>query len=247
MKGIARSFFVIILLGGFGLSSFAQIKDVSFTVGANVPMYKDIESDVVFNLNYSQFYRSGFGFRAGAQWSPSVANVDTYFGVPLAVAFRTSARNNAARLYHGAIGAADAIAYNGVYGSTGSDITREAAGGFLMNLFRDMEFFAGITPGYVFGSSSQVSRASWGDSWQYWEDSWTEKKQDFSMTLDAGLSLNYSIWRFDIKLIPAFHYNLTGNYLYHTSSGQEGVGVKSTNTQPLRWFFTFNGGLAFRF
>lgn len=199
------------------------------------------------NLNYGQFYRSGFGFRAGVQWSPSVANVDNAFGIPIAFAFRTKARSNIERLYNGARGASVVLDSYSRYGSDDDYMARDVAGGFLLNLFRDMEFFAGVTPGYVFGNSSSVSRASWGDSWQYWEDSWTEKKQSFSLTLDAGLCLNYSIWRFDIKLIPAFHFNPIGNYAYHVSSGQKDIGTQSSGIQPLRWFFTFSGGLSFRF
>ena len=110
-----------------------------------------------------------------------------------------------------------------------------------------MEFFAGITPGYVTGPSESPSKASWGSSWQYWEYSWVEKKHDFSFTLDAGMSLNYSIWRFDIKLTPAVHYNLTKNYIYHVSSGENEKVITKDNPIPIRWFFTINGGLAFRF
>ena len=88
---------------------------------------------------------------------------------------------------------------------------------------------------------------SWGGSGQYWEDTWVEKKNAFSLTLDAGITLNYSIWRFDLKLTPAFHYNLTNNYLYHVDSGENGPEVLKSTTTPLRWFFTLNGGLSFRF
>ena len=116
-----------------------------------------------------------------------------------------------------------------------------------MNLFSDMEFFAGLTPGYIAGVSSIVSRASWGNAWQYWEETWTEKKYAFSCTIDAGMCLNYSIWRFDIMLMPAFHYNLTGNYIYHRTSGQTDASTTSAQSTPLRWFFSLSGGLAFCF
>ena len=117
----------------------------------------------------------------------------------------------------------------------------------MSHLFSNMEFFVGVTPGYIQGSSSQEHEAAWGASWQYWEKSWTEKKSAFSFMLDAGMTLNYSIWRFDIKLAPAFHYGLTGNYLYHVSTGQKDAGITTTDTIPIRWFFTFGGGVAFRF
>lgn len=85
--------------------------------------------------------------------------------------------------------------------------------GFLMNLFSDMEFFVGLTPGYVAGASGGLSYSTWGDSWQYKEEAWTERKNAFSLSIDAGMCLNYSIWV----------------------------------NKPLRWAFTFCGGIAYRF
>ena len=103
-----------------------------------------------------------------------------------------------------------------------------------------MEFFAGVTPGYVAGASGSTKSVSWDSRYQ--EDIRVEKDSSFSLTLDAGLSLNYSIWRFDLKLTPAF----TDNYIYHVTASENVVKTKET-TSPLRWFFTLNGGLAFRF
>lgn len=67
----------------------------------------------------------------------------------------------------------DAIDNESAYAEAG-DIARNMAGGFLMSLFSDMEFFAGLTPGYVAGSSSIPSKSAWGDSWQYRAETWTE-------------------------------------------------------------------------
>ena len=128
-----------------------------------------------------------------------------------------------------------------------NDGSHERAKEYCLNLFRDMEFSAGVTPGYVFGKPAPASRATWGDSWQYWEDSWTEKQRDFSLSLDAGVCLNYSLWRFDLKVMPAIHYYLFDNYVYRTASGEVGVGGTDFQEQPLRWFLTVSAGLAFRF
>lgn len=50
------------------------------------------------------------------------------------------------------------------------------------------------------------------------------------------------------KLMPAFHYNITNNYRYHIQEGIRGSDeVIRTTVKPTKWFFTFNGGLAFRF
>lgn len=226
-------------------TGYAQVRDISFTAGVNVPMYKGIESDATFSVNYDCFEKNGLGFRAGVQWTPSIANVDNSFGLPLAFVWRTASRNTKERLISGAVGAAEALEYG--WGQDDYSTARNISGGFLMNLFSNMEFFAGLTPGYITGVSSNVSRASWGNSWQYWEETWTEKKNAFSCTLDAGMCLNYSIWRFDIRLMPAFHYNVTGNYIYHRTSRRTDAPTTSAQSTPLRWFFSLNGGLAFCF
>ena len=219
----------------------AQRRDIAFTAGVNIPMYGGVESDVVVGWNYGQFFLNGVGFRAGMQWSPSVADVDHAFGVPLSVVWRTPSRTTPDRFTSGMTGA---VSYGSLYAhpSVGNVLAS-----FLMNLFRDMEFFAGITPGYVAGSSSFPSESSWGWSKEYWRKSWTEKTRAVSLALDAGLCFNYSIWRFDIRLMPSFHYNLTGNYVYHSVSGQSDTETAPERKTPLRWFFTLNGGLAYRF
>ena len=243
---MTRHCLIIITAMLIGLSAAAQVKDISLSAGVNVPIYKDFESDAVINVSYGQFFRNGLGFRAGLQWIPSVVNVSNAFGTPVAFAYRTKTRTSWDRIYAGFEGSADVISQGAVYDNE-CDATGNVVSAFFMNLFSDMEFFVGITPGYIQGSSSQEHEAAWGDSWQYWEKSWTEKKSAFSFMLDAGMTLNYSIWRFDIKLTPAFHYGLTGNYLYHVTTGEKNIGVTTTDTIPVRWFFTFTGGLAFRF
>ena len=241
-----QHFIIIITAMLIGLSAAAQVKDISLSAGVNVPIYKDLESDAVINVSYGQFFRNGLGFRAGLQWNPSVVNVSNAFGTPVAFAYRTKTRTSRERICAGVEGSADVISQGAVYdnecGTTGNVVSA-----FFMNLFSNMEFFVGFTPGYIQGSSSQEHEAVWGASWQYWEKSWTEKKSAFSFMLDAGMTLNYSIWRFDIKLTPAFHYGLTGNYLYHVSTGEKDAGITTTDTIPIRWFYTFTGGLAFRF
>ena len=71
-------------------TGYAQVLDISFTAGVNVPMYKGIGSDATFSINYGYFERNGLGFRAGVQWTPSIANVDNSFGLPLAFVWRTA-------------------------------------------------------------------------------------------------------------------------------------------------------------
>lgn len=225
-------------------SALAQMRDVGFQIRVNVPMSRKfgVGSDITFGVGYGQFFHNGLGFRTGIQYSASVAGIDDAFGIPLAFAYRTHSRSAGERLRAGAAGAGDVLS-NGTY-SGGSDTARGFLGGFLLNLFSDMEFFAGVTPGYVAGASGSTKSVSWDSRYQ--EDIRVEKGPSFSLTLDAGLSLNYRIRRFDLKLIPAFHFSPTDNYIYHVTASENGVKTKET-TSPLRWFFTLNGGIAFRF
>ena len=217
-------------------SALAQMRDVSLQVGVNVPMTRKFGtgSDITFGVGYGQFFYNGLGFRTGIQYSASIAGIDDAFGIPLAFAYRTHTRSAGERLRAGAAGAGDVLS-NGTY-SGGSGTARGFLGGFLLNLFSDMEFFA--------GASGSPKRISWDSRYQ--EDIRVEKDSSFSLTLDAGMSLNYSIWRFDLKLTPAIHFNPTDNYIYHVTASENGVKTKES-TSPLRWFFTLNGGIAFRF
>lgn len=81
---------LIILLLSLTSSAFAQVRDTGVLAGVNVPMHKGVESDAVVAVNYGQFNRNGLGFRIGAQWSPSVADIDNYLGIPVALAYRRS-------------------------------------------------------------------------------------------------------------------------------------------------------------
>lgn len=228
--------------------AIGQSRDIGLQVGVNVPVSQTVRigNDIMFGVSYGQFYYNGLGFRTGVQYSASTANINDVLGIPVAFAYRTRPKSAEERFQTGAVGARDALIYRRPYSGGGS----EAAGflgGFLLNLFSDMEFFVGVTPGYIAGSSEAPSNDTWNTSRPHWQDTWVEKKHDFSLTLDAGMSLNYSIWRFDLKLTPAFHYHLTDNYVYHLSSGENGPEIQQDRTTPIRWIFTLNGGIAFRF
>ncbi|MBR5107678.1 MAG: hypothetical protein IK098_06540 [Bacteroidales bacterium] len=212
-------------------SAFAQSRDIGLQVGVNVPVSQTvgIGSDMMLGVSYGQFYYNGFGFRAGFQYAASTADINDVIGVPVAFAYRTRAKSTGERFETGAVGARDAMIYR--YPRGHGDVA-DLLGGFLLNLFSDVEFFAGLTPGYILGASEKPFNTTW-----------VEKKYGFSLSVDAGVGFNYSIWRFDLKLTPAFHYNLTDNYIHHLVAGTTSV----DRSTPIRWFFTLNGGLAFRF
>ena len=215
--------------------------EIFASVGVNVPMYKGVESDMVVGLHYGHYHSNGIGYRVGFNYSPSVADVSNYFGIPLAFTYRMGSRSFSSKVRSATIGA-----FNSAAGS-GDEGLKYGFTAFLMNMFDRIEFSAGLTPGYVSGGSSSPSVSRYGYGLSHWERRWTEKLYGFALSIDAGVNINFRIWRFDLRLMPAFHYNITNNYRYHTEKGDDSVGLLSSKDRPLRWFFTFSGGLAFRF
>ena len=215
------------------------LNDVFVTTEYNVPMFDNVGTNAVFGLHYGHSYYNGLGFRAGVQYSPSVAHIKNVIGTPLAFTYRTHSRNRAARIYNGVNSAVESMSRNWYYDNShlGDGLL-----GFLAGLYDRVEFYAGVTPGYIFGENSLPSenRASGTTRW-------VEKEGAFSLTLDAGMNLNFQIWCFDLKLMPAFHYNVLGNYVLHSNTEDLLNGQTTKQTNVLRWFFTIGGGLAFHF
>ncbi len=235
----------VILMVFFPGASAAQNRiesnEIISAVGVNIPMYKNVGDDVLTSVYYGYYYPNGIGFRIGIQYSPSVADVNNYFGMPMAFTFRTRTRPAGKRVESATVGAFESAAYSD------NEVVKYSIGSFLMNLFDRIEFSAGITPGYVLGDSSAPRESYWGEGFDHWKKTWTEKRHEVALSVDAGIGLNYSIWRFDIKLMPEFHYNLINNYRLHIESGNESTGEITYNIRPVRWFFSFCGGLAYRF
>ena len=216
--------------------------EIIATVGVNVPMYKNMESDVVVGLHYGHYYPNGVGFRTGFQYIPTVVEIDNSFSVPLAVTYRTGSRTTSDKLTAAAYGIARIEVYDE------DNALKDGIVTLLMNLFDRIEFHAGLTPGYVAGKSRDMYPSYHYSGLGYWEKTWTEKPSSFSLSADAGFDISFRIWRFDLKLMPAFHYNITNNYRYHIQEGIRGSDeVLGTTIKPIKWFFTFNGGFAFRF
>ena len=171
--------------------------EIIATVGVNVPMYKNMESDVIVGLHYGHYYPNGVGFRAGFQYIPTVVEIDNSFSVPLAVTYRTGSRSRSTKLTAAAHGVAGTQVYDE------EDVLKYGLVNFLMNLFDRLEFHAGLTPGYVAGKSRDMYPSYHNSGMGYWEKTWTEKPSSFSLSADAGLGISFRIWRFDLKLMPA--------------------------------------------
>ena len=87
--------------------------EIMATVGVNVPMYKNMESDVVVGIHYGHYYPNGIGFRTGFQYVPTVVDIDNSFSVPLAITYRTGSCSRTAKLTYAAYGVARTQVYDG--------------------------------------------------------------------------------------------------------------------------------------
>ena len=241
MKRLLILIWAILLTVSLSAQKALENDEIFATVGVNVPIYDNMEGDVVVGLHYGHYYPNGVGFRTGFQYIPSVVDIDNSFSVPMAITYRTGSRTTSDKLTAAAYGIARIEVYDE------DDALKDGIVTLLMNLFDRVEFHAGLTPGYVAGKSRDLY-PSYHFGMGYWEKTWTEKPSSFSLSADAGLDVCFRIWRFDLKLMPTFHYNITNNYRYHIQEGVRGSDEVLRHTvEPIKWFFTFSGGLSFRF
>lgn len=246
------AFLAAILLGvSASAQKITENDEVFATVQGVVPMYKGIGADgAMVGIHYGHTWLGGFGYRAGFQYMSSISDVDNYFGFPVALTWRSRSRSKEERLESGAFGAAGSIFQN--YDSSAGDIAKDAFASFMMNLFDRIEFYAGVTPGYMAGKSTSVSWMSIPGGYEY---QWTEKPHSMALTLDAGMDLNYRVWRFDLKLMTAFHYSPLRTLVDYSSNYDPAKGPSSLepevrpwkDSRSLRWFFTFGAGFAYHF
>ena len=211
--------------------------EVSLAVGLYDPLVQNQGSDFLLTLSYGHFSYNGLGYIAGIQYIPSVVNVNDVLGFPIAFAFRTSDRNASERFESAADNAARSARMMG----DNQEILKSA----LLGLFNQAQLSLGITPGYIIGDSSSVGWSRTGQMAR--KEFWTERKSPLYLSLDAGIAWNLSIWRFDLRIQPGIHYWLTDSLVTHSAVVDEISGPLSEKTSPARWFFSFSGGLSFRF
>lgn len=217
------------------LSSAAQSLDLTVSVGAYVPLYKGVQSDLLVKVQHERYYASGFGYHAGLQWCPSIANVRNAFGVPVNIAYKLHLGDFNDRLNAGAQAAASSMR------QPGHTDAKTLFGGFILNLFSDMEFFAGITPGFIRGGSTRAGAYYSGN---INGQTWTEKTNPYTMTADAGVSFNFEFWRMGLKLTPSLHYNLSNSLVFHNDYVTSNGDMRSEIT-PLRMFCSVSAALLF--
>lgn len=242
-------------------SPLQGLQEIRFAVGVRGPVDRSIRngSPEIVSLSYARYNQKGLGFRAGAEFMPSIMGIDSYFGIPVAFSARTRARSFSQSVRTGLESAAVGAVRDAVYGYEPS--ARSIAGDFLFGLFNRAEFFAGLTPGYVFGTNTPYGKSYEGMTTT---ERTMELRRRAVLSADAGFSMSFRIWRFNLSFVPAVHYLLTNNFVSVTStspvsstsstssassasttSGSDGT-AKVTET-PVRFQYSVLGALSFSF
>ena len=244
MKRLILLLAVVTLTGSaaFAQKVHSDNQDIRFTAGIRVPIdNSNADDEPVMSLTYGRFFDNGLGFRTGAQWMFRNYEIDQYLGVPLYLAWRSGKRTFKEGVRQGVENIAWGTYHNKYYYGTDPD-AGTIFGQFFSGLLNRIEFFGGLTPGYIFGHREQTH----GDSR---EVDYMRINNRFSLTADAGLAVSFRIWRFELSFIPSVHYFITDNYRYvnirrYTHDGSTDV---YTSDKAQSWQFSAQGGLSFTF
>jgi hypothetical protein len=237
---------------GFGFAALAQeaqkgSQEVRFGVGVRGPVDRSLgwEASEVVSLSYAHYGPRNFGYRAGVEFMPQIMDIDTYIGVPVAFSARTRSRTFGESLTNGLESAAVGAVRDAVYGYEPN--ARSVLGDFLLGLFNRAEFFVGVTPGIIAGTNIPHG-LSYGESTV--TDFSLQLNNRFSLTADAGFSMSFRIWQFNLGFVPAVHYYLTRNFtdVRQTRPVADDMGSGSTVKEtPVRFHFSVLGALSFSF
>ena len=193
-------------------------------------------ADAFYGLDYSHSYWNGLGFRTGFRYMLECCNVGDVVSVPLAFSWRSRLRTEPERLAGGVAGLSP-------YGFHDTPSAGTVLGAFLLNLFSRFEVYAGVTPGYVFGKSNIYRHEFRGG---YVEEG-VRLDRPFTLSVDAGIALSYRIWRFNLRLAPAVHYNLTDNYHLWSAEHSDADRIDRHSDKSIPWAASLDFGLLWLF
>lgn len=249
MKRLFVVLAVISLTGGAASAQKVQPdnQDIRLTAGVRIPIERSrANSGEVISITYGKYNDKGFGVRGGVQWMFENMDINDYLGVPLSVSW-SSGRRTFRQTLEGGLENTVRVAYNNKYYYNQNPTVDSVLGSFFTGLFNRIEFFAGLTPGYIFGPNDDSPRHGTyggvkGESYMY-------IKNRFSLTADAGFGLTFQVWRFKLSVLPSVHYFITDNYRevnnrsYNTPTGTE----NNFTDKSRSWQLSIQGGLSFCF
>lgn len=126
-------------------------QDIRFTAGVRIPIeHSRANSGEVMSLTYGKYNDKGFGFHGGVQWMFENMDINDYLGLPLSVSWSSGRRTFKQTLEDGLENTLR-NAYHNKYYYNQNPTVDNVVGSFFTGLFNRIEFFAGLTPGYIFG------------------------------------------------------------------------------------------------
>ena len=195
--------------------------------------YSNVPQGYVFSLEYKRFSAKGFGYGLGAEVVRDNISTGGGFGVPLRVAYRSPIVSSGYNVAYGAYNAAN-IALRNRNRLNQKDTWIDMLGSLILSMFSRAEVFAGLTPGFLMGDSVVLPYAPG----MAMADQGIIKDGGFYLSADAGFSLCYRLYRFNLSLTPAIHYFIVDPYRYQEAA---------LTTKPVRWQYTVGLGLGYLF
>jgi len=222
-----------------------EINNLSSDIGvfyeANIPLENHQNLQNAFGVRYASFSDKGRGFSLGLKMAPGFLGIGKHVSTPLAFVYRTRHRSAEERVTSTVYSAAGTAITSALFRSR--SFLRDILYAIAAGMFSRAEFSVGLTPGYLSGGGSRALDRD--DKYYYGQYNYMEKHHSFTLSLDAGATLCYQIWRMDLKLNSGIHYFLTDNFRYNHIGSFDGQ--TSEHSTPTRWFATFGLGLAYRF
>lgn len=212
--------------------SFKEIR-FSGAYKGYIGSYSNVPQGFVFSLDYNKFTAKGFGYGLGAEVIRDNVTDGGGIGVPLRALYRTRTISSGYNVAYGAYNAAT-VALRNRNRLNQKDTWIDMLGSLVLSMFSRAEVFAGLTPGLLLGESLYAPSLDG----TYYPESGVLNDGGFFLSADAGFSLCYRIYRFNISLTPAVHYYIVDPYRYQTAD---------LTTKPMRWQYTAAIGLGYLF
>lgn len=169
-------------------------------------------------LTYTHKFWKRFSFRGGAMAVPGPGGFQFFAGAPLGVSFSTGTATFEEAAAYALQESIFDVVISASWGNYGS-LSHNLLENLLFLLFRRLDFFVGVTPGYYFGEPVNASNVT--------------TYGRFSLWADAGMSLCIPIWRFTLNFSPVFHYAFINNC--------------DMDNLPTRTMMSISGGISYLF
>ncbi len=221
-----------------------DLNDIEFSAGLITALGSSASNGEVIRLTYSHYYYNNMGYKVGLQFANDFMNTKL-LATPISFSYKTKDfTKRFEKAWNNSFGEHPHNTNNQFvdrHSSFSSDFMN-----FFLNLLSGTEFFIGLTPGYILKNDNSSYEIIKDD---FYSRSFTKVNYKPYLSADLGVSLNFRIWRINLKMTPAIHYIITNTYIEgHKSINKVAQGLETRTTfKNINWQFTFCGGLSYMF